>query len=62
MNARGLGFEPRTTVLETVMLPITLSPLSSSGGSRTHDLHLMRMLCYRYTTLLEASGENRTHD
>ncbi len=32
MNARGLGFEPRTTVLETVMLPLHYPPLVTAMG------------------------------
>ena len=48
--ARGLGFEPRTTVLETVMLPLHHPPSSNSDGNRTHIFQLMRLahwpLCY----------------
>jgi hypothetical protein len=47
--AWGLGFEPRISVLETEVLPITpsLHGFGSSGGTRTHIDQVMSLGLYR---------------
>ena len=41
-----LGFEPRSTVLETVALPLNYTPMERKNEIRTRDPHLGKVMLY----------------